>query len=71
MALKLRTITMDELDGFKIDDATGQLYWQDSKVRTRLSLPDWAAAAAVCAATATVIQAVLALIDHFQKWGWI
>lgn len=70
MARKLKTITLGQLDGFEIDDEN-QLYWQGTKVRTRITLPDWAAYAAVAAAGATVVQALLALADHALKWGWV
>ena len=53
-----RTVSLDELDNFKIDTDTRQLFWFDKEVVTSMSLPLWAQIAGITTAAASVVIAI-------------
>lgn len=62
----VRPISVDEMEALGID-ANAMIYWngQPIQVRKRLELRSWELAIAVVATLATVIQAVMAVLEYF------
>lgn len=54
-----RTISLELLDKFSVDDETGQLYWRDREVITVVSLPWWVNWSAIAVAIGTVVVALV------------
>ncbi len=61
-----RTITMEELDHFEVDES-GQIYWKGTRIITeqRLTLPLAVNVAAVAAGIATVATAAISVVSYF------
>ncbi len=62
-----KTISLEQLDQFSVDEQTNQLYWRNKEVVTMISLPWWVNAAAIAvglSAVATLIIEVGKVIVH-------
>lgn len=59
-------ITIDELDGFEIDEADGRLYWKGKGVvlERKISLEGWTLVLAVIGAASAAIAALWPIIVH-------
>ena len=60
-----KTISIDQLDGFSVDEETNQLFWQGKSVMTVTSLPWWVQVSALGAGCGTMISAMVAVIRLF------
>jgi hypothetical protein len=47
VAMTKKTISLEQLDQFSVDEETNQLYWRDRAVMTVVSLPLWVQASAL------------------------
>jgi hypothetical protein len=63
-----KTITLDELDGFSVDDETNQLYWHNRAIMTVVSLPWWVQVSALAGGLGTAVSATVAVI-RLVKYG--
>ena len=57
-----KTITLEQLDQFSIDDETNQLFWRDHRVMTVVSLPLWVQVSALAGGLGTAVSAAVAVI---------
>ena len=60
-----KTIGLEQLDGFSIDDETNQLYWRGNSVVTVTSLPLWVQISALAGGLGTAVSAAVAVIRLF------
>jgi hypothetical protein len=58
----IKPISIDDMDGFSIDDSSNRLYWRGREVVTELSLPRWVHWAAVITAISTFAIAIFTAI---------
>jgi hypothetical protein len=65
-----RTISLDELDGFEIDEATGHLYWRDQRVKTeaRFSLSTWQRIGAILVTASAIVGSGAAVASAIADW---
>jgi hypothetical protein len=65
--MAVRTIGIDELDGFQLDEA-GQLYWRGQAVvlRQRITLGTWELAVAAVASAAAAVGAIFPIGVYFH-----
>ena len=70
--MAIKTIGIDELDGFKIDTETNELFWHSQKVRMGIRLPVWVEWSALVVAAATLIQALSSIVQAADLiWKWV
>lgn len=69
--MAIKTITIDELDGFSVDAQTNELYWHGKKIRTELTLPRWFQPSAFVVTASTLIQAIDVIVKWFRRSRWI
>jgi hypothetical protein len=62
-----KTISLDQLDNFSVDTETRELFWQDKKVVTLMSLPWWVQVSALAGGLGTAVSAVVAVVGLFIK----
>ena len=64
-----KTITLEQLDNFSVDEVTSQLYWKQKEVVTVVSLPWWVNASAIavglCAVVTLVIEVTKVAVHGF------
>lgn len=56
-----RTISIDELDHFSVDEDTNQLFWRNLAVVTAVSLPRWVQVAALAGGLGSAVSALVAV----------
>jgi len=61
-----KTVTLEQLDNFTVDDKTNELFWRDKPVVTTMSLPWWVHVAALAGGFGAVVSAIATVAALFK-----
>lgn len=64
--MPLKTISIDELDNFKIDTETRRLFWYEKEIVTTMRLPWWVNISAIATGIGTLGLFLLTLFDKLK-----
>jgi len=62
-----KTISIDQLDGFSIDEENNALFWRGHAVMTVTSLPWWVQVSALAGGLGTAVSAIVAVIGLLHR----
>lgn len=61
--MPLKTISIDELDNFKIDTETRRLFWYEKEIVTTMRLPWWVNVSAIMTGVSTFGLLIVGVIS--------